>query len=274
MNNEMTDNERRKGMVNAYLSGMSSADAARKYGYNDRHTCTEWVKKMGHSVREKGGQVKYSLNESYFDKIDTEEKAYWLGFITVDGSVTKNKLSISLGAVDKHHLEKFKHAIKSDAPIYTYKNNDAKNNYVRINIASQRIIDALAKYGVCPNKIFTIKPYQQIPIDFASDYWRGIIDGDGSISKMTNRDEWKISLTGSKYITNGFRAFIRKHITTNSNVRNAKNSFEICFAGTNLPLAILRLLYEDASVFLDRKYQKAHDWIHSIVPKMRPRKTD
>ena len=54
---------------------------------------------------------KYKLNEHCFDEIDTEEKAYWLGFIAADGCVYKNsnawRLQINLKSSDKHHLEKF-----------------------------------------------------------------------------------------------------------------------------------------------------------------------
>ena len=48
-----------------------------------------------------------------FDQIDTQEKAYWLGFILADGYLNTNKhmLRIKLGDKDKHHLEKFIQAL-------------------------------------------------------------------------------------------------------------------------------------------------------------------
>ena len=49
----------------------------------------------------------YSLNENYLEKIDNEEKAYWLGFIYAAGYITENKLGISLAKCDKEHLRKF-----------------------------------------------------------------------------------------------------------------------------------------------------------------------
>ena len=67
---------------------------------------------------------KYSVNESFFDIIDTEEKAYWLGFIMADGCICtsnssspNNRLSIILNQKDKDHLIKFKKAIDSKAPV-------------------------------------------------------------------------------------------------------------------------------------------------------------
>ena len=73
----------------------------------------------------------YSLDENYFKVIDTEDKAYWLGFLYADGSITRfyktdkktgekviRSLSLELGlqSGDKHHLEKFLESIKCNVP--------------------------------------------------------------------------------------------------------------------------------------------------------------
>lgn len=48
-------------------------------------------------------------NRHIFDIIDSQEKAYWLGFIIADGylNVDRRMLRIKLGDKDKNHLEKF-----------------------------------------------------------------------------------------------------------------------------------------------------------------------
>ena len=45
-----------------------------------------------------------------FEKIDTEDKAYWLGFLYADGSVgsKENKIELGLAEQDLHHIEKFR----------------------------------------------------------------------------------------------------------------------------------------------------------------------
>ena len=49
--------------------------------------------------------------------IDTEEKAYWLGFITADGCiVSKGGLSVNLVATDAGHLEKLSVSLSSSWP--------------------------------------------------------------------------------------------------------------------------------------------------------------
>lgn len=47
----------------------------------------------------------YKINENYFEKIDSENKAYWIGFISADGNVYKNKLSIELNNKDDELLK-------------------------------------------------------------------------------------------------------------------------------------------------------------------------
>jgi hypothetical protein len=73
---------------------------------------------------------KYNFNENYFEKIDTEEKAYWLGFITADGSINlgygKQKfyqLHINLKGGDYSHLEKFQKAIERNAILKKVESN-------------------------------------------------------------------------------------------------------------------------------------------------------
>ena len=62
---------------------------------------------------------KYNLDESFFKKINNEEKAYWLGFFAGDGSITENKVRLRLANKDREHLQKFKKAVNGLARIIT-----------------------------------------------------------------------------------------------------------------------------------------------------------
>lgn len=42
-------------------------------------------------MRAAGNERSYALQEDYFDKIDTQEKAYWLGFIAADGCIGEQR---------------------------------------------------------------------------------------------------------------------------------------------------------------------------------------
>ena len=59
------------------------------------------------------GIRKHFFNENYFEVIDSEDKAYWLGFISADGCVAKSskynsyRLQIAISSIDSDHLNKF-----------------------------------------------------------------------------------------------------------------------------------------------------------------------
>src|SRR5271166_7037406 len=62
------------------------------------------------------------LNHSIFETIDSEEKAYWLGFLLADGSIQVRKnvqkiVKLALAIEDKEHLEKFKKFVNSKLAI-------------------------------------------------------------------------------------------------------------------------------------------------------------
>ena len=73
-----------------------------------------------------GRKKQYTCNVNYFEKIDTEQKAYWYGFILGDGYITHTHrkdfkvLGISLKEDDWKHLEKFSLAVQSTYPIHHY----------------------------------------------------------------------------------------------------------------------------------------------------------
>lgn len=153
--------------------------------------------------------TKYEYDRDYFKNIDTEEKAYWLGFITADGNIqdnrkTENKsnavsLRIRLSVKDKIHLELFNKHLKSNKNITYPKNYGVYGDnpeLCMLEFNSKQIVDDLKNKGITSNKTTKETPYKQINRNFIKDYIRGIFDGDGSIyynpkNKKGNK-EWSI----------------------------------------------------------------------------------
>lgn len=93
-------------IIEDYNNGLSLTLLAKKYNVN-RHTLSRYFKISNIKVINKQNETKF--NENIFDVIDSEEKAYWLGFLFADGyiSSSKNTIELSLALKDKEHLEKF-----------------------------------------------------------------------------------------------------------------------------------------------------------------------
>ena len=64
-------------------------------------------KMCGYKAKNSRGGEKYTLNKDYFKVIDSEQKAYWLGYLWADGSTNKYSIIMELQIRDKNHLELF-----------------------------------------------------------------------------------------------------------------------------------------------------------------------
>lgn len=263
MPSKIIPQDHKDAMVAAYLSGKTAKEAAEPFGYS-------WMACIGElrrrDIQPRGrseAHRKYAVNESYFDRIDTEEKAYWLGFLTADGDIGDNHIQLRLSAKDKTHLSKFTTSIQSEHPItdsvVTIK--DKKYKVAGLHIGSQRLASVLAKHGVTPRKSMTVEPCPNIPAHLIHHYWRGILDGDGCISGSRNRGDgslkWSVAVVGSRWITAGFGAWVRTFIDSEAEEKPHAQVYQIRFNGTRMAKAILERLYDGATIWLDRKQELA-----------------
>jgi len=168
---------------------------------------------------------KYSVDHGYFDQIDTPDKAYWLGFITADGCVTRtakgSSLDLTLAEVDAGHLSKYAVALGSDAPMAV-----ATQGCVRIRIHSQRLVAGLVALGVGERKSLVVEPPLEKLSGLDAYYWRGLFDGDGHVSSRRDRDAgWTIHICGSLACVEGFASWARQisGATAKSSNKTSKN---------------------------------------------------
>lgn len=233
----------------------------KKFGYKQDNKIRYSSKKM----------KKYNIeNENAFEKIDTEEKAYWLGFIVADGSIQKMKcnsyrLSILLSFVDKNHLVKFKSFLKSEQPIkdgYTIlKNKKHLNTSIRIN--STKLCNDLINCKVYPNKSTKeIFPKDIIPENLIHHFIRGYFDGDGCFSyyvPVNKKIIGSINFVGSKSMLEDIMLYITKISSTTATIRKNGKIYTVTIS-KDLN-SIMNYLYKDATIYLDRKYQKYNTYL-------------
>jgi len=87
-----------------------------KYGVK-RQTLSKYLKERGHEVINQ--QNRCRINENVFNIIDTEDKAYWLGFIFADGNISSegNRFEINLALKDLNHMIKLKNFLEYEEDI-------------------------------------------------------------------------------------------------------------------------------------------------------------
>jgi hypothetical protein len=249
-------------MVKEYLSGGSAQVIAERYGL-DRHTCLAAVRRSGNKVRlREESRRRHKVKRDYFDVIDTEKKAYWLGFVTADGCVSDGKLAFHLSVCDREHLGRFAFDIGSDAPIREIsrrKDNGKIKRYSVLEICSKYLTSRLTELGVCPNKTLTAYPWEGPP-KLMPHYWRGVIDGDGWICKPQKKyNDWQVGVCGTHRIVDGFCIFAKEVCGTNARPYRHKrkgkyiNLWSITVGGFSMPRKLLIAVYYNSSIYLDRK---------------------
>ncbi|WP_099301834.1 LAGLIDADG family homing endonuclease [Bacillus sp. Marseille-P3800] len=225
------------------------------------------IKKDDKQVRTKAATMglskrKYKYDNTFFETINTEEKAYWLGFVYADGWITKSKngaeLGIELGIIDKKHLFKFNHSIKGNYQVFeTLKPKSIYNGLVfkerttsRIRIYSTKYFKDLKNLGVLPDKTNKTN-HPIIEGDFFMPFLRGFLDGDGCIysSRM-------VHLTNAN---ENFLKYIKVYLSSNYNIearlyKEKDKKYRLLFSKKHSVSSLLSHLYENSTIHLDRKY--------------------
>ena len=215
---------------------------------------------------------KYFVNQNYFEKIDNEWKAYWLGFLYADGCVTIGKVNnknlfvtkISLCKKDIKHLEKFKNSIQSDAPIKNriVKLNNKNYDDCEINICNQNICESLNKNGCFPNKSLILKFPEDFVVseDLVKHFIRGYFDGDGCIHINLEKKNIIFSMLGTYEFLSQVETVLRKNLNLNEkNIRKdsrQSKAFVLSYGSVTEIERIYRFLYGDSNIFLERKIEK------------------
>ena len=198
------------------------------------------------------------MYNNFFEKIDTEEKAYWLGFIAADGCVRKDKscLIIELAERDREHLVKFNHNFDNYYKIVEQKR---EYNSVLIRIYSRKCCEDLYKYGITPAKSLTLEiDFTLIPDELKRHFIRGYFDGDGSLycshpkrKSGYNYEEWGCNFVGTKQVLTFISQYF--HITSKPAQKKGYNYYTLDIGGTLSTYEVVKTLYEDCNIYLNRK---------------------
>ena len=204
-------------------------------------------------------KVAEGLKEQYFDVIDTPNKAYILGLLYADGTRDKgsNNVAISLQERDKKILEQINQEIGSNRPlryIDNTKKKDAKRvNQWRLDFCNERMAKSLFEYGLVPCKEFKTTFPKQIDEKLWRHFIRGYMDGDGCILK----GECKWTVTGNRPLLLFIKDYLQQklNIYVQDFVHHNGRSHIIRVSGGRQVKKLLNFLYEDAEMFIERKYK-------------------
>lgn len=193
---------------------------------------------------------KNDINDTIFDKIDTEEKAYWLGFMFADGCISSNRNTIELVLAPSEyiHLEKFKDFLQWSG------NVKVEENRSRVSFRNNHIKEALISHGCTPKKSLTLQFPTTVPNELIHHFIRGYFDGDGCICHTEKTLE--ISMISTYNFLNEVCNIMDIDKNRIYDLDRRRNSNRIVLGGKKDIEKFLDFIYQDAHIYLDRKYEK------------------
>lgn len=204
------------------------------------------------------------IDEDYFECIDTEEKAYFLGFIMADGNVYRYddgrlQFSIKLKSTDKDIIYKFAECVKFDRNkiiFRTSKRKETITSSVEIKTYNIAFCKNLIKHGIDIRKSGNENIPKTVPKNLLKHFIRGFVDGDGSLTCNNKRSVFNVCSTNENMILEIQKWFLEE-LNIEINKYYTKNIYSLQSAKRKTVYLICKNLYKDSNVYLNRKYNIA-----------------
>lgn len=267
--------ETKQEIINKYLNGLGIWSLKKQYGITAT-TVKNILKENNVRVRgyDEYNYRRFTLDETCLDQIDSELKAYYLGFFFADGcnyyetnyKNNLNRITIRILNTDRNILESFaKNLYKTNKEVTVIprsQKNDKWQDIASLEIQSKRISKALHGFGATSNKSLTLQFPTCVPDELMNHFLRGYFDGDGFISDYESKpgSRPRFSVIGNKEFMEGFQEVLIKNTGLNINKLMTKPKIPTIrileYGGTNVVKTIREYLYKNATIFLERKKQR------------------
>lgn len=204
------------------------------------------------------------LKHDYFERIESEEQAYLLGFLIADGNVyQKNQtyaVRLSVHTKDIYILELLKKELHSDNQI----TQASRRPHSSFAICSEHLGKDLMSHGVIPRKT-TYETFPEINTNLHRHLIRGLFDGDGWVSTFTRTGKKNKSIglgfCGTEQLLTGIAESLTKHCGVISNkIVKKENLCYLLWGDKSDVYSIYQYLYKDATCFLNRKKIKLDEF--------------
>ena len=253
-------------IITLYNSGLSSIKIAKQLNCSDSYI-RKVLKKNNILMRSnKIYRTTQQFNENFFEKIDTEKKAYWLGFLYADGNVIKrkNQYLIQLRVNDKEVIDYFIRDINGNMTPKEYLSM-YKKPYYGVFLTSKKMFNDLCKHGCIPNKSSILKFPLTVPKNLIWHFIRGYFDGDGSVYLLQKKwiktpktnpticynTQIGISFNGTWEFLTELNKILKIHMSKER--RRTTNCWILRSSDKNVIEDFSCRLYKNASVWLPRK---------------------
>ena len=253
-------------IIAMHSKGMTGKQIVDALHFKYHQPVYNYFRKRGWPITGKVTKKKYHVNENFFKVIDTEEKAYILGFICADGHVTHFDLQIQVAKQDEEILYKIKKALNSNHPIRQFykknpyeKSENKETLQTRVRICGVDLVKPLIEMGLANHKTYTLNSsiLKYVPKYLVRDFLRGYFDGDGCIffgKKYSSGVKHNVMASGNEEFLLGT---FQKYFPIPNKLYKAsrsKQNYTWCISRKEKCIEFLHYLYYNSSIFLSRKY--------------------
>lgn len=201
------------------------------------------------------------INHTFFNIIDSEIKAYLLGFFYADGYIDfkHNRIQICIAEQDRYIIDLYLSYLYPECFIKEIHNtkgalNRQKQLVIRIN--SKELVDAFIQQGITDKKSSINFNIPLIEECYKIHFIRGYFDGDGCISYHgTDKQYKRISFCNQtmQILKDIQDYFLNEGIK--SSLNTTKNYFTLEFNGQKAD-KVGEIMYKDSNYKLLRKFNK------------------
>lgn len=270
---KFTEEEKQK-IIDLYKTGKTPSQICKEVdSLKDRKPQTLYpilIKAGLYQKKNKNDLRRFKVNDHYFDVIDNEHKAYWLGLLLADGFLSNSghateSFGISLSIKDKYILEEFVKDLESTYAVKEYINKSKFENsctdfaYAKLLIKSKQIFNKLIEYGFTTKKSYDgVVPEEYIPDDLKIHFIRGYFDGNGGLSIGSGSHLYTLDFTGTKEIITWILKYFNKENLKlqERHPDRDNNNVSIKISGDKQIYSIMSRIYKDATIYLIRKYDR------------------
>lgn len=251
-----------------YQEGKTAKEISSLLGFKYHQPVYNYFKKMGWGRTGKTGKRIYKVNEDFFKCINTEEKAYILGFICADGHIEKDRLNITVSIKDIDILEKIRYAMHSNHPIKKvqrtnpYKKTNRKNLILsELMIGSVELVKPLFNMGLTTNKTYTLNGdiLKYIPKYLIRDFLRGYFDGDGNVffgRRYSSGYKYNVNICGNEdFLLKSFQVYFPSNNKLYKDLYS-RQCYVWKISQKDKVRDFMYYLYYNSSIFLQRKYNE------------------
>jgi len=242
-------------IIELYNNGMGCHKLAKKYSCAES-SIIRLLRKCG--IESNKYLKQYSINEQFFDNIQTEDQAYVYGFFVGDGCNYQSNYSIQIQICDLEILKKIAQAMEFTGVIHTTIGSGNSSDIYGIFVRSKYMSDRLAQIGCGSRKTFhTYFPDSSIlPESLHKHFIRGLLDSDGSLYLNSQRSgQLLFTLSGTYCLLQGVQESLNS-LNIDSRIYHHGNIFILRVVRQQDIKALLHWLYDDATIYLQRKKDK------------------